>query len=390
MTAPPPNKSTQELVLVGGGHAHVQVLKLWGRNPIKGVSLTLISPQQHTPYSGMLPGLIAGHYQMNETHIDLAELCHFAGAKLIQGSVSQIDLRNKELQISNGAAVKVFDWLSINSGITPDLHIPGTTELTTAVKPISEFYPRWQHILQELDNANTKQSIAIVGGGAAGVELVLAMRHAISERQSISVPVTLHLVFRGNQALKDFPRRIRKRCETALEKANIHLHRNCHVSKLSKGEIHCTGTTRIPADFIVLCTHAAAPSWPKTSGLATDIHGFISIEDTLQSRSHPYVFAAGDIAQQTRHPRPHAGVFAVRQGPVLFNNLQRALQGKPLHSHHPQRDFLSILALGGQSAIAYRRFWPALQGNWVWRWKDAIDRRFMTQFGSSKILKRQH
>jgi selenide,water dikinase len=373
-------RNSQELVLIGGGHAHVFVLKLWGLNPLVGVKITLISSQQQTPYSGMLPGLVAGHYTAPDAHIDLVELCKFAGATFIQHSVTGINLEAKELQINDSEQPIKFDLLSINSGITPDLDIAGAKEFSTAVKPISEFYPRWQHILQELSNTSTEKSIAVVGGGAAGVELVLAMQYAISECRDVKVPVKLQLVYRGEEPLLNFPFRIRKRVLSALSNADIQLKKNCDVTKLSLGTIHCDAMPIIKSDHIFWCTNANAAAWPKKSGLETDKRGFISVNDTLQSRSHDFVFAAGDIAQQYNNPRPHAGVFAVRQGPVLFRNLQNKLKNQPLESHRPQRHFLAILALGDKYAIAHRRFWPALRGSWVWRWKDAIDRRFMAKF----------
>tara|TARA_R110001592_G_scaffold112297_6_gene310421 strand:+ start:25797 stop:26951 length:1155 start_codon:yes stop_codon:yes gene_type:complete len=375
-----PINNSQELILIGGGHAHVFVLKLWGLNPLTGVKITLISSQQQTPYSGMLPGLVAGHYTVPDAHIDLVGLCKFAGATFIQGSVTEINLKEKELQLDDSEQPIKFDLLSINSGITPNLDIAGAKDFSTAVKPISEFYPRWQHTLQELSTASTEKSIAVVGGGAAGVELVLAMQYAISQRRDVKVPVKLQLVYRGEEPLSNFPSRIRNRVLSALSNADIQLKKNCDVSKLSLGTIHCDAMPSIKSDHIFWCTNANAAAWPKTSGLETDNRGFISVNDTLQSRSHDFVFAAGDIAQQYNHPRPHAGVFAVRQGPVLFRNLQNKLKNQRLESHRPQRHFLGILALGNKDAIAHRRFWPAIRGRWVWRWKDAIDRRFMAKF----------
>jgi selenide,water dikinase len=372
--------NAQELVLIGGGHAHVFVLKLWGLKPLTGINITLISPQQQTPYSGMLPGLIAGHYTVSDAHIDLVELCKFAGAKFIQGSVTELNLEEKKLQLNDSEHPIKFDLLSINNGITPNLDIAGAKDFSTAVKPISEFYPRWQHTLQQLRSASTEKSIAVVGGGAAGVELVLAMHYAISQCRDVNVPVKLKLVYRGEKPLLNFPPRIRNRVFAALLNAEIQLNKNCDVAELSLGTIHCDAMPAIKSDHIFWCTNGNAAIWPKKSGLETDNRGFISVNDTLQSRSHDFVFAAGDIAQQYNKPTPQAGVFAVRQGPVLFRNLQRKLKNQPLESHRPQRYFLGILALGNKNAIAYRRFWPALQGSWIWRWKDAIDRRFIAKF----------
>ena len=213
--------SNKELILVGGGHAHVQVLKLWGLNPLAGVNLTLISPQHQTPYSGMLPGLIAGHYSQAATHIDLIQLCQFAGAKFIQASLAHIDLAGKQLHLNESDHTIKFDVLSLNSGITPSLTIEGASNFATPVKPISEFYPRWQQTLDELCSGNTAKSIGVVGGGAAGVELIMAMQHAVLHHAGISREVRFHFVYRDDEPLKQFPRRIRHRVHAALTKAGI-------------------------------------------------------------------------------------------------------------------------------------------------------------------------
>jgi selenide,water dikinase len=380
----------RDLVLVGGGHAHAQVIKMWGMQPLPGVRLTLISPQVQTPYSGMLPGLIAGHYSFDDTHIDLMRLCQFAGARFIQASVERLDLEQRELWLANdpNRPAIVFDLLSINSGITPDLSLPGIAEFATPVKPISALYPRWHRCLEQLREGSEAIAISVVGGGAAGVELILAMHHAIQQQRSIRRPVKLHLVYRGNHILSSYPERIRKPIEIQLRDRGIQLHANCEVIKLSAQSIHFKDTVApLRSEHTFWCTQASAAAWPQQSGLATDSKGFISLLDTLQSSSHDFVFAAGDIAQQSQHPRPSAGVFAVRQGPVLFKNLQSKLLKMPLQQHRPQHNFLSILALGEQYAIAHHRFLPTLRGEWVWRWKNRIDQAFMAMFSKLAMSK---
>ena len=379
---PPATTYYQDLILVGGGHAHAQVIKMWGMRPLPGVRLTLISPQVQTPYSGMLPGLIAGHYSFDDAHIDLMRLCQFAGARFIQASVERLDLNKRELWLANAPSRPAigFDLLSINCGITPDLSLPGIAEFATPVKPISALYPRWQQCLKQLHDGSESTAITVVGGGAAGVELILAMHHAIQQR-NIRRPVTLHLVYRSSHILSSYPERVRKPIEVQLSNCGIQLHANCEVTKLSAGSIHFNNSTApLKSEHTFWCTQASAATWPQQSGLATDSKGFIQLLDTLQSTSHDFVFAAGDIAQQTKHPRPAAGVFAVRQGPVLFENLQRKFLAKPLKQHRPQQNFLSILALGDKQAIAHRPLWPTLRGDWVWRWKHRIDQRFMDMF----------
>ncbi|WP_414728309.1 selenide, water dikinase SelD [Zhongshania aliphaticivorans] len=392
----PPAVNYRDLVLIGGGHAHAQVIKMWGMQPLAGVRLTVISPQVQTPYSGMLPGLVAGHYQFDDAHIDLMRLCQFAGARFIQASVVAIDLEQKQLLLNDKDRPPIgFDLLSINSGITPDLSIAGAEQFATPVKPISDFYPRWQHTLETLRKASTPAAISVVGGGAAGVELILAMQHAISQYPEIITP-NYHLLYSSTELLKAYPQRIRKLVNTVLQNKGIQLHAEAKVINIANQRIDIEGAGHgqdknhsLPSEHIFWCTNAKAADWPRHSGLACDANGFIAINDSLQSLSHDFVFAAGDTAQQVNHPRPAAGVFAVRQGPVLFANLQRKLLGQPLKQHRPQKDFLSILALGGKTAIAHRPLWPTLSGDWVWRWKDNIDRRFMAMFSELSMSTNQ-
>lgn len=381
----------KDLVLIGGGHAHAQVIKMWAMNPVPGVRLTLVSPQVQSPYSGMLPGLITGHYSFDETHIDLLRLCQYAGVRFIQASVERLDLHNKSITLSASPSLSNekenrpdihFDLLSINSGITPDLSIKGAAEHAIPVKPISDFYPRWQATLTALrDSAKKESNIHVVGGGAAGVELVLAMQYAVSQDPSITAKVNFSLVFRGPEITMGYRPSMRKKVERILSEKEITFYSDCDVHRIKSDALTFSdGRAPLISDHTFWCTNASAPLWPKTAGLATNENGFIALNDSLQSTSHDFVFAAGDVAQQINYPRPHAGVFAVRQGPVLFKNLQRQLLNRNLLTHKPQEYFLSLLACGDKSALGHKPFWPNLEGRWVWRWKDKIDRRFMAMF----------
>ena len=380
----------QDLVLIGGGHAHAQVIKMWAMKPIAGVRVTLISPQIQSPYSGMLPGLVAGHYSFDETHIDLMRLCQYAGVRFIQASVEGIDLNKKQLSLIGSAPLNhegeqrpaiSFDLLSINTGITPDLCVEGAGQYAIAVKPISDFYPRWQTTLNQIRLSTDDSHISVVGGGAAGIELILAMHFAIANDPTITAAVNLSLVFRGPELATGYRPSMRRKIEKLLQEKSITCHNNCDVLRIEQDTLTLAGDQRaIKSHHTFWCTNAKAPHWPNAAGLDTNQQGFIALHDTLQSTSHDFVFAAGDVAQQVHHPRPHAGVFAVRQGPILFKNLQRKLLDKKLIAHKPQSDFLSLLACGEQTALAHRPYWPDLQGEWVWRWKDRIDRRFMGMF----------
>ncbi len=377
----------KDLVLIGGGHSHALVLKMWAMKPLPGVRLTLISPQVLTPYSGMLPGLLAGHYTLDETHIDLARLCRYAGARFIQAAVTGFDLANKDICFAERPPLG-FDLLSINSGIGPDLRIAGALEFATPVKPIATFYPRWQALKSHLRSDDTHLEngqayrIAIVGGGAAGVELILAMQHALSRDPAINRPLQFCLVQKGEGLPENYPLRLQRKVAELCARQNIEVVANTRITKVSANLLHGENNLTISFDSLFWCTNARAVDWLQQTELGLDQQGFIRVNPFLQSTSHDFVFAAGDIAQQENYSRPRAGVFAVRQGPVLFNNLRKALLKQSLKAFRPQKTFLSLLACGEQKALACKpgSSMPSFGGKWVWRLKDRIDRRFMGMF----------
>ncbi len=389
----------RDLLLIGGGHSHALILKMWAMQPMAGVRLTLISPASLTPYSGMLPGLVAGHYNFEDTHIDLARLCQYAGARFIQAQVTGLDLQHKQVELLRDGSDQThklgFDLLSINSGITPDISAVGDTTLITPVKPISQFYPRWQSLLEKLEQPqnSSPQAIAVVGAGAAGVELILAMQHRL---RHCSAPLEFMLINQGQELFPQHPRAWRKKITALLSARKIQLHNNFSVSRIDRDNPQSDSSTAVDTAAIRLsnhqgraltchhlfwCTGAKAASWPAETGLAVD-RGFIAVNQHLQSLSHPFVFAAGDIALQQDHANPRAGVYAVRQAPTLFTNLRRYLLQQPLKRYRPQKTFLSLLACGDKTALGCRpgSVFPVLSGDWVWRWKNHIDQKFMTMF----------
>ena len=372
----------RDLVLIGGGHAHVEVLRCFGMRAQAGTRVTLISRDTHTPYSGMLPGLVAGHYDYDEVHIDLAPLANFARARLYHDEVTGISLERR-LVFCRARPPVSYDVLSLDCGATPAIAVPGALEHTVPVKPISSFWPRWQALRARVAAQPQPLRIGVVGGGAGGVELLLAMIYRLradcASRGQDAQRLDFHLLTAGDDILPSHHRRVRAHLRRALLAAGVTLHTQADVVAVSAACVHTARGTSVALDEILWTTHAAAPMWPHDSGLATDAHGFVRVDATLQSISHPAVFAAGDIAAVDAHPRPKAGVFAVRQGPPLADNLRRALQAQPLRPFTPQRRFLGLIATGARHAVASRGA-LALAGRWVWRWKDHIDRRFMQRY----------
>ena len=373
----------RDIVLVGGGHSHVGVLKGFGMQPLAGVRLTVICTDMHTPYSGMLPGYVAGHYDYDTVHIDLSRLAVFARARLYHDEVIGLDRVNRKVLCRNRPPVS-YDVLSINIGSTPRLRgVPGAAEHAVAVKPITRFNERWLSLLGRVQQHPGQTTVAVVGAGAGGVELLLAMqwrlRQVLQSNGRKPDELVFHLFTSGPDILPTHNPGVRRRFDAVLAQREVKVHRHARVTQVSAGQLQTAAGEVFDADEIVWVTRAGGAAWLADTGLALDADGFIQVQDTLQSVTDPLVFAAGDIASMLNFPLEKAGVFAVRQGPALAGNLRRSVQGAPLKPYHPQRSWLALISTGDRYAVASRGV-LGIGGAWVWRWKDWIDRRFMRRF----------
>jgi selenide, water dikinase len=373
----------RDIVLVGGGHSHVGVLKSFGMNPIPGVRLTLICTDMHTPYSGMLPGYVAGHYSYDDVYIDLSRLAVFANARVYRAQVNGVDLPNKKV-LCVGRPPVPYDFLSINIGSTPQLaQVPGAAQFAVPVKPIQQFNDRWLALLEQVSQHEGPVSIAVVGAGAGGVELTLAMQYRlINELTALGKnPANLHfhLLTNSHTILPTHNKAVQTQFSRVLKNRGITVYCDSAVVEVAPGRIKTAGDQWIAADAVMWVTRAGGADWLKKTGLALDADGFIQVNDSLQSLTDPAVFAAGDVATMVERPLEKAGVFAVRQAKPLTHNLRCSVLGRPLISYRPQRSWLALISTGDQYAVASRGpigFW----GAWVWRWKDRIDRRFMQKY----------
>jgi selenide,water dikinase len=364
-----------DLVLVGGGHAHVEVVKRFGLRPMPGVRLTLVARDVETPYSGMLPGLVAGHYRPEQCRIDLRRLARFAGARLIAAEAIGLDTAARLVHCRGRPPVR-YDLLSFDIGSTPSAsEVPGAARWLTAVKPIDRLAERWAALLERLRTADRPPRVVVVGGGAAGVELTLAMQHRIRQ---LGGAATFALVTRG-RLLPRYPEAARAIFGAILAERGVELHEQAPVVRVEAGRLVCGRGLELPFDEGLWATQAGAAPWLAETGLALDAKGFIAVDACLRSISHPEIFAAGDVAAVLPHPRAKAGVFAVRQGPPLAANLRRALAGEPLRPFRPQRRYLSLIATGGRHAVAIRGG-LVVQGRWAWWLKDRIDRSWMRRY----------
>jgi selenide,water dikinase len=357
----------KDLVLVGGGHAHVHVLTRFARRPMPGVQVTLVARDVRTPYSGMLPGFVAGRYRFDECHIDLAALSARTGVRLVHAEAVGLDRPGRLVLLKDEPPLS-YDVLSLDVGAAPDLApIPGAAEHAVPVKPIAEFGRRW---LGFLERASGTQRIAVIGGGAGGVELALAIDHHLA---AASVTLATRDEVLAGQAMS-----ARKKTRAILTRRGIRMIENNAAVSVEADGVRLASGERLAADAVFVVTEASAPRWLAETGLTLDARGFVAVAATLRS-SDPAIFAAGDCATVLKHPRPKSGVFAVRQGPPLAENLRRVLGGENPKPFVPQSRYLALIGTGDGRALATRGSW-AIEGAWVWRWKDFIDRRWMATY----------
>jgi len=365
----------QDLVLVGGGHAHVHVLKAFGMRPVPGVRVTLISRDVETPYSGMLPGYVAGHYSFEECHIDLGRLARFAGARLIRDEAIGLDRAGRFVLCRAHPPIR-WDLLSIDIGSAPRTDdVPGAAEHTIVVKPIARFARRWEALLARAEKM-PRLHLAVVGGGAAGVELALSAQYRLAGLHAGAAEVTL--VTRG-ALLPSHNRRVGRLFERILAERRIAVLIDNEIVRVEPGALIRDDGKRIAFDEALWVTEAGAAPWLAETGLPLTADGFIAIDETLRSTGDPRTFATGDVATMIAHPREKAGVYAVRQGPPLAANLRRALAGKQVRRAVPQRRGLALIGTGDGHAVASRGPFAAHGARW-WRLKDWIDRRWMRRY----------
>ncbi len=373
----------RDIVLIGGGHSHVGVLHAFARRPLLGVRLTLICTDTDTPYSGMLPGYVAGHYRFDEVHIDLRRLAARAGARYVLDEVIGIDRSARRVLCRRRPAL-AYDVLSINIGSTPDWRaIAGAAEQGVPVKPIRQFNQRWLALLERVRQSPGGQTIAVVGAGAGGVELTLAMQYRLRKERLAAgrdpSELKFHLFSADERILVTHNAAVQRAFESVLQRRGVVVHRAAPIERVVAGTLMTRAGESLAADEIVWVTQATGAAWLRDSGLALDERGFIQVRATLQSVSDPLIFAAGDCATLIERPLEKAGVFAVRMGPPLAENLRHSLLQQPLRAYRPQRRWLALISTGNRQAVASRGALYA-RGKLLWLWKDWIDRRFMQKF----------
>ena len=379
MSATPTMHLEKHLVLLGAGHAHIHVLEGLAKRRPANLRITLVAPHQGQLYSGMVPGFVAGHYTLDQCVISVAGLLARCNAQVVVGSAASINAEAKTLTLQDGQSV-AYDLLSLNTGAVMDRKkieaaMPGAREHALFVRPIEAFGKLWPQVA----DAALQRCIhlAVVGAGAAGLELAMAAAYALSRPHYVSGS-RVTLVTGGAEPGQSYPSAVQRRIRAALKRLHITVLQDSCVGVM-KGEVALGSGATLACDMPLLAVGAQAPGWLAGSGLALDAHGFVSVNRFQQSTSHAQVFAAGDVASRVDAPHSRSGVYAVHAGPPLLRNLLSALAAQPLAFYQPPARTLNLLSCGGRYAIA--SWGPfSVEGAWVWRWKDRIDRRFVRRY----------
>jgi selenide,water dikinase len=372
------------LLLVGAGHAHCALLREFGRSPPPDTQIVLLTPYPRQVYSGMLPGWIAGHYTLDQCVIPLAPLLRGTAINVVAAHLTRLDLATRSAYTDRGHRID-FDLISIDTGpVADEESLPGLREHGVPVRPIEQFIVRWQQLMavfaasaqSQADGGGELPTLTVVGGGAGGLEIALA---AAWRARSSGPALRVQLVSGHAGVLPGFAPRVRALAQAQLRALDVRSIDD-DAAELGPDTVLLADGGELQSNATLVATGSRAADWPREAGLELDERGFIAIDTTQRSPSHPFVFAAGDCASVIGHPRPKSGVYAVRAGPPLASNLRRVLAGQAPRPHVPQQRALYLLSTGRQHAIAT---WGglSLQGDWVWRWKDRIDRRFMRMFG---------
>jgi NADH dehydrogenase FAD-containing subunit len=361
------------LVLLGGGHAHVQVLQHLAKHPVAGARVTLVTPHTRLLYSGMVTGFAAGHFALDECAIALEPLARRAGVHWLRRSVKVLDADQRTVLLDDGSSLH-YDWLSINTGSVQNRarvenSLPGARAHGLFVRPVDAFAALWPKVV-ELGSKKPLR-IAVLGAGAAGLELAMAARQRLP-----SAAITL---ITGPAPLaSQWPAPMQRALTQALKRRNITVLHDTALS-LDAQAVHLGCGAALACDVPILAMGSQAPPWLMQSGLALDEHGFVAVDQRQQCINRPEVFAAGDVSTRSDLALEHSGASAAQAGPVLAANLVATIEGRALISHKPTQQSTLLLACGDRFALGrWKGFW--FQGRWVWWLKRWMDRRFVGRF----------
>lgn len=363
----------KRLILMGAGHSHMLVLKQYLKSPLRDVEVIVVTPSRWQYYSGMIPGWIAGHYAIDQCRIDVEPVVKAVGASLILDNVVDVLSDQKQVRLAGGALLD-YDFLSIDIGAKTNLtSLSGYIGPVISIKPLGHFHQQWLKV--KAASHSGKQHLAIIGGGAAGAELAMAMAYAGPFQADAGYSISLITGTHG--LLPDFGARLRKLTQRKLEALGVNV-----LEQRATGtgdSLSLTDGSLMRADLVIAVTGAEPFSFLSASGLVTDNRGFVLVNKYHQSLSHPDVFAAGDVCSRQDQLLSRSGVHAVRAAPALAANLRAAIEGGEFTAFQPRANTLYLIACGEKTAAgSYGPF--TFSGKWVWRLKDKIDRGFVRGF----------
>lgn len=375
----------KHIVLLGAGHTHAHIIRMWAMNPLPQARLTCVSDNAVATYSGMLPAVLARQNTRQDMQIDLVKLCGIAGVRLILDKATGLSEDKRSLTFEKRPNMP-FDYLSIGIGSVPNMQGAGqpVDDGLITIKPMQSFLKRLESAItlaRQRVGKTQKLRIIVVGSGVAGTEIAFCLPGLLD---ALNVEASLGILTRSSQVLSGSNSRVQKLARQKLQERGVEITPRAEVIAFQNGQLtyrsQDRGTTESTAvDVVIWATAAAGPALLQQLGLPLDERGFILTDSMLRSVSEPHIFAVGDSGSHQDNPAPKAGVYAVRQGPVLWENLQRSLGAKELIPFRPQQNFLKLINTGDGQAIG-EWGWLALQGRWLKRLKDWIDESFMEKY----------
>ena len=363
------------MVLVGGGHAHLRVLESLRTEKWPPVRAILLTPEVEHTYSGMVPGYLQGRYASGELTIDLRTLCEAAGAELLLASAQKVDVKSRTIQTATGSLS--FTIASLDIGSSPEGYIlPGVAEHALTLRPMSAAAKLRDALDEVAAGAQGSLRIAVVGGGAGGVEVALAMAARLKRRGAIAEVV---LIERGAEILSGYPSRARRIIEELLRQRGGRILKRTEVRGVGSGSLELANERRLDIDLLVWISGAAPPPLLHDSDLPLAGDGFFAVDEHLQSSDGSPLWGAGDCIAFGGQNLARAGVYPVRQGPILAHNLRATLEGKAPIRYRPRSTFLSLLNTSdGRALLRWRGL--VLHGRTSWILKDRIDRGFIRRY----------
>jgi NADH dehydrogenase FAD-containing subunit len=359
----------KQLLLVGAGHAHLHVLKQLGETSLPDTEVTLLAPSRYQYYSGMFSGCAEGLYTLDDMRINIEPLADQSGTQWIKGAAISVDPERKVILTDKGK-LQGYDMVSFDIGsLTQGTDIPGVVEHANTVKPN-------YRMADVIEKARHADRLVVVGGGAGGVEMSLSLQSwRVKNRKSSSISL-----ISAGELLQGRGRKAAKKAASLLNKSGVDLYSGDSVKKVMQGKL-VTKTNRIlPFDTLLWLTGAKPQKLFINGNLPVDEKGYLLVEDTLQVKRYPSIFAAGDCATLSEYPNMEkSGVHAVRQAPVLWENLKGFLGDGNGEKYVPPPSTLSILSTGNKTGLFLYKG-KAFYGKWVWKMKNRIDRRFMKQY----------